>query len=337
LKQRNLSARSAICFAVFLSCARHEAIVNPATVRLNVNPTLTYAPIMIAKDEGFFAQEGIDAQFVSLDSNSAVAAAVAGKIDVLSAGVRSGIFNMMIKGAPLQIVADKGHGDPGVGCSPDAFIAPIEMAKRIEAAGGDVRGQRIATIRGGLMEYLTMRLITHHGATAADVVIMQLPNGTAASSRDELDAVRLTTEPNLSSALAEGWAKVVATADDVAPGHQNSVLLYGKRLLQDDPGLGRRFMRAYLRGVRRYSEGKTERNVAIISAYTKLPPEIIRRACWIAISIDGRVDPNAVQPFLDWALEQRYLDSPIPMSKWWNGTFVDAAGSASQARPAQSR
>jgi NitT/TauT family transport system substrate-binding protein len=315
----------AIALLLLFSCGRHEAPVSAAKVRLNVNPTLTYAPIMIAKDEGFFAAEGVDAEFVSLDSNSALAAAVAGRIDVLSCGIRSGVFNMMIKGVPLQIVADKGHSDPSAGCSPDSFIAPIETAKRIEAAGGSLRGERIALIRGGLVDYLTMRLLQRRGQTPRDVVILQMPNGTAASSRDKLDGVRLTTEPNLSSALSEGWARVVASADEVAPGHQNSILVYGKRLLRDDPDLGRRFMRAYLRGVRRYAEGKTERNVAIISRYTKLSPEVIRRACWIPISRDGRIDGKAVQPFLDWALEQRYLDGPIPMSKWWNPAFVDAA------------
>jgi NitT/TauT family transport system substrate-binding protein len=283
---------------------------------------MTYAPIVIAKEEGFFADEGIDAEFVSLDSNSALAAAVAGKIDVLSAGLRSGIFNMMLKGIPLRIVADKGHSEAGH-CSADVFIAPTAMAKEIAAAGGDLRGQRLAIIRGGLAEYLTMRLLARHGRTPKDVVILQMPQGTAASTRDKVDAVRLTSEPNVSNALAEGWASVVATSEDVAPGHQNSVLVFGKRLVQDDPDLGRRFMRAYLRGVRRYNEGKTGRNVAIISHYTKLPPDIIRRACWSAFSNDGRIDPKNVQPFLDWALAENYLDGPVPVSTWWNPTFLE--------------
>jgi ABC-type nitrate/sulfonate/bicarbonate transport system substrate-binding protein len=112
------------------------------------------------------------------------------------------------------------------------------------------------------------------------------------------------------------------TAESVAPGHQNALLVYGKRLLHDDPDLGHRFMRAYLRGVRRFNEGKTGRNVAILSRYTKLPPDTIRRACWIAIANDGQIDPNAVQPFLDWALAEHYLDAPIAVTRWWNPAFV---------------
>lgn len=315
-------AIAALVALLALACRQPEKVVSRSKVLLNVNKTLTYAPIMIAKDEGFFEQEGIDADLVSLDSNSAVTAAAVGKLDVLSVGLRAGVFNMILKGVPLQVVADRGHSD-AQRCTADAFIAPIALVKQIEAAGGDLRGQRVAMIRGGVAEYLTVRLLAMHGRTTKDVEMLRMPQGSAISSRDELHAVRLTSEPTLSNALSEGWAGVVASAERVAPGHQNAILVYGKRFLHDDPELGRRFMRAYLRGVRRYSEGKTERNVEILSRYTKLPPNIIRRACWITISNDGQIDPKSVQPFLDWALAEHYLDGPIPMTKWWNPTFLD--------------
>lgn len=313
-----------------LSCRQPEQPAAATTaqrldkVQLNVNPTMTYAPIMIAEDERFFEQEGIDAEFVSLDSNSAVAAAAAGKLDVLSVGIRAGVFNMILKGVPLQIVADKGHSVAGR-CGPEGFVAPLAMAKRIAAAGGSVRGERIALIRGGINEYMTMRLLERHGLTPADVTIVYMPQGSAASSRDKLDAVRLITEPNLSGALEEGWAAIVAQPEELAPGHQTAILVYGQRLLRDQPALGERFMRAYLRGVRQYNEGKTDRNVAIVSRHTKLPPELIRRACWISMSEDGRIEPKNVQPFLDWALANRYLDGNITPSQWWTPRFVDAA------------
>ncbi len=218
-------------------------------------------------------------------------------------------------------MADRGHSDPRR-CNADAFIAPKALVKKIAAAGGDLRGQPVAIIRGGVMEYLTTRLLARHGRTTDDVTMLQLPQGTAISSRDELDAVRMVGEPTLSNALAEQWAGVVATADSIEPHYQVSLLVYGKRLLRDDPELGRRFMRAYLRGVRRYNEGKTNRNVAIVSEYTQLSPVIIRRACWVAIAEDGRIEPTAVQPFLDWSLAQHYLDGPIPVDRWWNPSFL---------------
>lgn len=310
-----------------LACSRKPEHAEPATltrVTLNLNPAITYAPMAIAKEEGFFASEGIDPRFVSLDSNSALGALAAGRIDVLSTGVRAGVFNMILRGQLMKVVADKGRSAPSP-CVSEAFVGPIAMAKRIEAKGGNLRGERIAVIRGGVAEYLVVRLLETRKLTPADVIEITMPQGTPFSSRAELEAVRLVNEPNLSALLKAGTVKVIADAEDIAPGHQNTFIVYGKRLLRDDPELGRRFMRAYLHGVRQYNAGKTDRNVAIISRLTKLPPDIIRNSCWPAVASDGRIDPKAVQPFLDWALAQRYLDRPIATATWWNPTFVDDA------------
>ncbi|HEX8254075.1 MAG TPA: ABC transporter substrate-binding protein, partial [Thermoanaerobaculia bacterium] len=256
-------------------------------VTLNLNPSLTYGPLMIAKDEGFFADEGIDAELVSLDSNSALAALLSGKLDVLSTGVRSGVFNMILRGQPLQIVADKGHSVGG-DCTSEAFVAPPEMAARI-AERGTLRGERVAVVRGGVAEYLVARLLAHHKVSAKDVVMVNLPQGTPVTSRSKLDAIRYVGEPHLSSLLHDKAARVINTTEEVAPGHQSTVIVYGKRLLRDDVELGRRVMRAYLRGVRRYNEGKSERNVAIVSRYSKLPVEVVGKSCWVSVANDGTV------------------------------------------------
>lgn len=288
----------------------------------NFNPSFTYGALMVAKEEGFFEQEGIELELVSLDSNSALAALAAGKLDVLSTGVRSSVFNLIQRGEPIQVVVGKGQA--GSTCGAEAFVAPTAMAKRIAAAGGSPNGERVAIVRGGVAEFLTTQFLARHGLTTADVVAIPMPQGAPAWSRDEIDAVRLVGEPNLSILRSEGATSVVATADEVSPRHQSAFVVYGKRLLQDDPDLGRRFMRAYVRGVRQLNEGKTDRNVEILSRHMKLPADIIRQSCWVATRDDGRIDPRDVQPFLDWALEKQYLDGPVTRT-WWNPAFLDDA------------
>jgi NitT/TauT family transport system substrate-binding protein len=294
------------------------------TITMNLNPVLTYGPLMLAIDSGYFREEGLNIEIAKLDSNSALAAAASGKLDVLSAGVRSGVFNMIARGVPMRVVADKGHST-AEGCSADAFVAPVAIAQRIKANGGSLKGERLVLVRGGLMEYTTMKLLETRRTRLEDVTIVHLPAGTPATNRDRTEAVRLTTEPNLSGVLEDGWAEVVATAEEVAPGHQNALLIFGKRLRSDRPELGHRFMRAYLRGVRQYNEGKTDRNVASLARHTKLPEELIRKSCWIAFRDDGFLQPEKVQPFLDWAHEQHLLDQPLTTSQWWDPTFVEAA------------
>jgi NitT/TauT family transport system substrate-binding protein len=310
-----------LLFVLTLACARAEQPVPRANdkVRLNLVPSMTYAPLVIAREEGFFAAEGIDAEFVNLDSSSALLALQNGQLDVFSGAMRMGMFNMMRKGMPLRIVADKGHSAP-LPCVNEALVAPVAMADRIARAGGRVDGQRVAITRGGLTDYLIDALLTQRNAKG--VVYIDLPQGSVASMRQDIDAIRHLSDPHLTSAVDEGRVKVIAKGEDLVPGHQIAVMLYGKRLLQDDRDVGKRFMRAYLRGVRQYGEGKTDRNVAIIAAHTKLDPEVVRRSCWLAIAGDGQVRAEAVERMLEWSLRRGYVDGPVQRDQWWDPSFL---------------
>jgi NitT/TauT family transport system substrate-binding protein len=312
-----------LAILVSLSCAREERPGPLTPVRMNLSMSMSYAPLVIAKEEGFFTAEGIEAELVTVDTSSALLAANTGELDVFSGAVRAGLFNMILKGIPLRVVADKGHSSD-VPCSFDAMVAPVKSAERIRAAGGSLKGERVSVARGGLSEYLLDLLLAQRMTSRSEVQFVDLPQGANASFRQDIDAVRHLPEPHLSDAIREKRVEVIATGEALSPGHQNSVVAYGKRLLHDDPELGRRFMRAYLRGVRRYNEGKTPRNVEILSRFTKLPPDVVRRSCWLTISSDGRIRPDAVQRILDWSRKRGYLDGDIRVDQWWDPRFVDA-------------
>ena len=306
-----------------LSCAREEKPQPLTRVRMNLSASMSYAPLVIANEEGFFAAEGIEAELVPIDTSSALLALNSGELDVFSGAVRAGMFNMMLKGIPLRVVADKGHSSD-VPCSHEAMVAPVKSAERIRAAGGSLRGERVSVARGGLSEYILDLLLEQRKTPPEEIEFVDLPQGASASFRQDIDAVRHLTEPHLTDAIREKRVEVLVTGEELSPGHQTAVVVYGKRLLHDDPALGHRFMRAYLRGVRRYNEGKTSRNIEILSRFTKLPPDALRRSCWLAIASDGHVRPDAVQRILDWSRKRGYLDGDLRVDQWWEPRFVDA-------------
>jgi NitT/TauT family transport system substrate-binding protein len=325
------SLQIAALLFLLLGCTREQPVApnapKPLTkVRVNLNPTMTYAPFMIANDEGFFAEEGIEAELVRIDANSALVALTTGELDVMSGPIRSGLFNIMLRKAPVRIVADKGQLRPTDDCVLEAFGAPKKVYDRIQAAGGSVRGQKFALIRGGFTEFMIDKFLAQQKLTRKDVEFLQIsPGDMTVSAKRQIEAIRYLQEPNLSNGLSKGLYQVVAAAESVAPGQQHGVTMYGKRLRLDDPELGRRFMRAYLRGVRRYNEGKTKRNVEIISRHTKLPLEIIQRSCWLPIASDGQVDMTSTNALLAWSKTQGYLDGDVPLETWWDPRFIDAA------------
>lgn len=294
-------------------------------VRMTVNPTIAYAPFMIAKDEGYFTEEGIDVELARLDSNSALVALTTGGLDLMSTPIRSGIFNVMQRGAPVRVVADKGQLNPS-DCVIEAFAASKPIVDRIKARGGSVRGEKFALIRGGFTEFMIDTFLAQQKLTRKDIEFIQVPPGdVAVSAKKQIDAIRYVQEPNLSNGIAKGMYEIIAPAESVSPGQQHGVVLFGKRLLYDQPELGRRVMRAYLRGVRRYNEGKTKRNVAIIARETKMPVEIIERSCWLPIASDGHIEMKSMNALLDWSMAQGYLDARMPIEKWWDPRFIDAA------------
>lgn len=302
------------------------------TVTLNLLPQLTYAGFMIAKEEGYFEAEGIDAEFVAIESEQILLAAASGELDVASLYVRPGIFNTMLRGGTLQIVADKGHSAPGP-CIAEAFVAAKSTAARIESRGS-WRGVRFVQRRARLEEYLIDLLLERENLRREDVAFAEMSsNEWMGALQDKLDVVGYTYEPRISMLLEKDLVRTVLAAEELDPGHQFSVVMYGPRLLKREPELGRRFMRAYLRGLRQYNQGKTDRNVQIISKYTKLPPEFVRKACWVAIHEDGRVRPEALRGFLAWSVRKGYLDEEIPVSTWWNGSFIDAALAVPETGP----
>ena len=125
-------------------------------VRVNVSVNFHAAALRIAQEEGFFRAEGIEPILLNVDSNSALMALIAGKLDVFAGPMRAGMFNLIARRQPVQIVADYGH--IGTACTTDAFVAPPDIAAKI-AQAGSIRGERVSTTRGGGMEYMLDRYL----------------------------------------------------------------------------------------------------------------------------------------------------------------------------------
>ena len=90
-----------------------------------------------------------------------------------------------------------------------------------------------------------------------------------AIARDLVD-VATTIEPKVTRLVSSGDGKVWLPVAAATPDRQNTFLLFGARLLHERRDLGRRVMAAYLAGRAQYLEGKTDRNVRILAARTRM-------------------------------------------------------------------
>ena len=71
---------------------------------------------------GISAGRGSDVELVGLDNSEGLPALIEGGMDVLAGQVQPRYFNAIARGAPIRIVADKGHLDPA-SCGYVALVA----------------------------------------------------------------------------------------------------------------------------------------------------------------------------------------------------------------------
>jgi NitT/TauT family transport system substrate-binding protein len=226
-------------------------------VKLGVGPdSLTYTPFYLADRLGFFKAEGLDVQFITIDSAAHMVAPLGvGQLDVGGGAISAGLYNAVARGIDIRIVADLGSDPPGYG------FQTLVVRKSLVASGGfkslkDLKGKSIAiTAKGISTTALAAALLKKAGLSIDDVNLVYMPvaDQIVALSTGALDA-SLMPEPGPTIAEKKNVAVKVMHDDAFYPNQQLVVMLYGSSLLHDRREVGVRFMRAYLKAVRLYND-----------------------------------------------------------------------------------
>ncbi len=288
-------------------------------VRVSFNPHLSWGPLMIAQAEGFFRDEGVEVEFVSaLRSEESLVALVTGDIDVRPGPLHAGFLSALAQGAKVRIAAGQGHL-AGDGCT----YYGIVLRPGLDPS----RAPTIARMRAsqdGATRYVVSRMLEKHDVNLDAIETIRLPEAVMAMSLQSgaIDAVAVS-EPALTRVAKIGTLWLAG--QEARPDFQWGVLAFGERLLLRERETGIRFLRGYQRGVARYREGKTERNVTIIAEATGESPDITREACWPSFSADSRVNWESIRDFQDWANGQGLMEHTLTLDQAWDSTFISAS------------
>src|SRR4051794_4857053 len=78
-------------------------------VRVGAYASISDAGLYIAKDKGYFAEQGISAEIVQVNTGSEMTSQLAnGDLDASGGSPGAGLYNAVRQGIDLKIVADKG-------------------------------------------------------------------------------------------------------------------------------------------------------------------------------------------------------------------------------------
>ncbi len=301
----------------------------PERTKLKVveSPYISWAVIHIAKENGCFEDLGLDIEFVVMrGTRESLPALAQGRLDVVPGFITPGYLNLMYRGADIRFVADKGHMERE-GCAYRAFLAKRELVESGRLDNFEnLRGLRIAGERTSTSYYSTSCLLAKGNLTPDDVVWIDLPTAAKQAALDAgaVDIVN-ASEPWITRIVQSGAGVVWLPAREVVPDFQHSFIMFGPSLLEEDRDAGMRFMVGYLRGVRIYNEGKTDRNVLAISRGTGLDQDLVRDACWPPIRETGEYDTESLLKYQAWATDEGLIDGVVPVEGFWDPSFIEHA------------
>ncbi|HET6845199.1 MAG TPA: ABC transporter substrate-binding protein [Anaerolineales bacterium] len=282
------------------------------------------APIYFALKEGFFKEEGLDVELVTFASaNEIYPALIAGQVDAVAWSLAPAIFNAAAQGIHAKFVADKGFASTSA-CAADAWLA----SKQALAAGlsdpSTLKGKTVAVTRGSISEYALDLMLARGGLTAEDVQFTQItdnPTKVEALRSGTLDAAPLG-EPWITYATSQGAAEVWMRYSDILPNQSVAFVSYGPTVLDKNPEAGVRFMAGYLRGIDQFNKGKTDRNIELISEYTKISADDLKAACWNTFAPNGVADVNGLLAYQQWLLDKGLVEKALPVDQFWTDEFV---------------
>ena len=171
-------------------------------VRIGTAPVESYALAFFAREQGYFARNGIDADVTVVPgaSGGAAAAVAAGAIDVACVSIGP-LANANLRGIPLQIMA------PGAIVLASAPTTALCFAKTSPIVSArDLNGKTVGTVvLKDLMHVATLKWIDTNGGDSKTVKILELPVADAGPAiiSGRIDAYPIP-EPLLSSAEQNG-------------------------------------------------------------------------------------------------------------------------------------
>jgi NitT/TauT family transport system substrate-binding protein len=292
----------------------------------------------IAQERGFFERAGIDVDIVySNREGNAMPGLMQGRIDVFTTGpLGPRYFNLVHRGARIRFVA-AGVVYASDGCPYAATVARRDLVESGRLGDyASLRGLRISSDRSSSSYFFWHRALALGGLAMDDVELVDVPSTVRLEAlRSGRIDVTTAVEPLVTRLVRSGHGVVWRNRAEVFPDQQSTFVVFGPRLLDERPDLGRRFLAAYLEAAAAYrAEGKSERHLEILERATRFDREDLLAMCWPPWTPDGRVDPATLREYQEFALEQGLIDAIVPFERMVDESFhpVTAAGTLAAVR-----
>ena len=208
--------------------------------------------VFIAKEKGYFREQGLDADLKVFTAAQQVPVAVtSGDAEFGVTGLTAGFFNLAGRGA-LKIVGAQSREEKGYQLN--AYMVTNKAAEGGFNSLKDFAGKRLATTTtGSTFHYSIGILAAKYGFDVKSVTLVplqSLPNMAAAFKGAQVDATiaPVTVARQLE---AEGAGRIIGWVGDETP-WQLGALFTSPKMIAEKRGTVEKFVRAYARGAHDY-------------------------------------------------------------------------------------
>jgi NitT/TauT family transport system substrate-binding protein len=191
--------------AAFTSALAMASAADAGELKLGHSTWVGYGPFYVARDKGFFKDEGVDVELVIMeDTPIKMGALMAGQLDLVASTVDE--FPIYMKpgiGLHYILAVDNSKGGDGIVANKD--ITSVEGLK----------GKKVAFEQGSVSQFFLNALLKDAGMTEADIepVNMAATDAGVAFTTKQVDAA-VTWEPALSQgAKVEHGHMLLSSAD----------------------------------------------------------------------------------------------------------------------------
>jgi NitT/TauT family transport system substrate-binding protein len=333
-----MTKTSAACWLVVgvtIAICGSARAAEPIVVTVGAASTTSDAPIYIADKKGYFSDEGLAVKVTDFRSAADMVPPLGtGQLDAGAGSASAGLYNAVLRGVRIKIVADKASSPPGYGATKILVRKDLVDSGRYKEPK-DFKGMKFAMNAPGVSNTATLNaLLKSAGLRYSDVETANLPfpAHVVALQNKAVDA-SASVEPGPTIAIKNGFAVLAKSDDEIIPNHQIAVLLYSEKFAKKSDA-AKRFMRAYLRAVRFYNgalmDGRmigpnADEVISILAASTPVKdPAIYKTITPTGMNPDGRVNAQSLADDLRFYQEQGLIEGDVKLDQLVDHSFVDA-------------
>lgn len=311
---------------IALSALPAAAESAPAEIKIAHATWVGYGPLYIARERGFFADNGLDVELLVIEDESQYAAALAsGNIDGLGNVLDREVIHFA-KGTPETVIFAMDESAGGDGIVASAGVLSMDHLK----------GKTVGLDKSSTSYFFFLTALERAGVEEADVTIQEMgaSDAGAAFVAGKLDAA-VTWEPWLSKAGEREGGHVLASSKDY-PRTIVDVLVLRKDVIDAHPAAPTGLARAWFAAVADYRENPAEGNAIMAKAMGLSAEEVADMARGVAFfgaeenqAFFRKDEPNNIYEVATRAghfwKEMGIIPAPVDADALIDGQYVKAA------------